>query len=120
MLGGLSLIVGAIGIGNITLVSVMERIGEIGLRRSIGATRWHVAAQFLVESTSLGVIGGILGASLGILTVVAVSAYQVWTPVLDPAVPFLAPVIGGGIGLISGTYPALRAAHLEPVEAFRN
>jgi macrolide transport system ATP-binding/permease protein len=120
MLGGLSLIVGAIGIGNITLVSVMERIGEIGLRRSIGATRGHVAAQFLVESTSLGVIGGILGASLGILIVVAVSAYQVWTPVLDPAAPFLAPLIGGAIGLLSGTYPALRAAHLEPVEAFRN
>jgi macrolide transport system ATP-binding/permease protein len=120
MLGGLSLIVGAIGIGNITLVSVMERIGEIGLRRSIGATRAHIAAQFLLESTSLGVIGGVIGASLGILTVVAVSAYQVWTPVLDPAVPFLAPLIGGVIGLVSGTYPALRAAHLEPVEAFRN
>jgi macrolide transport system ATP-binding/permease protein len=120
MLGGLSLVVGAIGIGNITLVSVIERIGEIGLRRSIGATRRHIAAQFLLESTSLGVIGGILGASLGILIVVAVSAYQVWTPVLDPAVPFLAPVIGGAIGLVSGTYPALRAAHLEPIEAFRN
>ncbi len=120
MLGGLSLVVGAIGIGNITLVSVIERIGEIGLRRSIGATRGHIAAQFLLESTSLGVIGGILGASLGVLIVVAVSAYQVWTPVLDPAVPFLAPLIGGAIGLVSGTYPALRAAHLEPVEAFRN
>jgi len=120
LLGSLSLIVGAIGIGNITLVSVIERIGEIGLRRSIGATRGHIAAQFLVESTSLGVIGGILGASLGILIVVAVSAYQVWTPVLDPAAPFLAPLVGGAIGLVSGTYPALRAAHLEPVEAFRN
>jgi macrolide transport system ATP-binding/permease protein len=120
MLGGLSLVVGAIGIGNITLVSVIERIGEIGLRRSIGATRGHIAAQFLLESTSLGIVGGILGASLGILIVVAVSAYQVWTPVLDPAVPFLAPLIGGAIGLVSGTYPALRAAHLEPVEAFRN
>ena len=120
MLGGLSLVVGAIGIGNITLVSVIERTGEIGLRRSIGATRAHIAAQFLLESTSLGVIGGILGASLGILTVVAVSAYQVWAPVLDPAVPFVAPLIGGAIGLVSGTYPALRAARLEPVEAFRN
>ena len=120
LLGGLSLIVGAIGIGNITLVSVIERTGEIGLRRAIGATRRHIAAQFLLESASLGVIGGILGASLGILIVVAVSAYQVWTPVLDPAAPFLAPLIGGAIGLVSGTYPALRAARLEPVEAFRH
>lgn len=120
LLGGLSLIVGAIGIGNITLVSVIERIGEIGLRRSIGATRGHIAAQFLLESTSLGVVGGILGASLGVLIVVAVSAYQLWTPVLDPLAPMFAPLIGGAIGLVSGTYPALRAARLEPVEAFRN
>ena len=119
LLGGLSLIVGAIGIGNITLVSVIERTGEIGLRRAIGATRWHIAVQFLLESTSLGVIGGILGASVGILVVVAVAAYQVWTPVLDPVAPFLAPLVGGAIGLVSGTYPAVRAALLEPVEAFR-
>lgn len=119
LLGGLSLIVGAIGIGNITLVSVLERTGEIGLRRAIGANRGHIAAQFLLESTSMGVIGGILGAGLGLLIVVAVSAYQVWTPVLDPEAPFLAPIVGGTIGLLSGTYPALRAARLEPVEAFR-
>lgn len=119
LLGGLSLIVGAIGIGNVTLVSVIERTGEIGLRRAIGATRGHIAAQFLVESSAMGVIGGILGASLGLLVVVAVSAYQVWTPILDPAAPFLTPLIGGLIGLVSGTYPALRAASLEPVEAFR-
>ena len=120
LLGGLSLVVGAIGIGNIMLVSVIERTGEIGLRRAIGATRTHIASQFLLESASLGIIGGILGASLGILTVVAVSVYQVWTPVLDPAAPFLAPLIGGVIGLVSGTYPALRAAGLEPVEALRS
>ncbi|MBU0499105.1 MAG: ATP-binding cassette domain-containing protein [Gammaproteobacteria bacterium] len=120
LLGGLSLIVGAIGIGNITLVSVMERRGEIGLRRAIGATRAHIAIQFLLESATMGVIGGIIGASLGILIVVAVSAVLVWTPVLDPAAPFLTPLIGGTIGLLSGTYPALRAARLEPVEAFRN
>jgi macrolide transport system ATP-binding/permease protein len=120
LLGGLSLAVGAIGIANITLVSVMERTGEIGLRRAIGATRGHIAAQFLLESGSMGVIGGIVGASLGVLVVVTVSASQVWTPVLDPAAPFLAPLMGGAIGLVSGTYPALRAARLEPVEALRN
>ena len=120
LLGGLSLVVGAIGIANITLVSVMERTAEIGLRRAIGATRRHIAVQFLFESGLMGVIGGILGASLGVIVVVAVSAHQGWTPVLDPAAPFLAPLIGFAIGLLSGTYPAVRAARLEPVEAFRH
>ncbi len=120
LLGGLSLIVGALGIANITLVGVMERTGEIGLRRAIGATRKHIAAQFLIESASMGVIGGIIGASIGVLIVIGVSAHQIWTPVLDPAAPFLAPLVGGVIGLLSGIYPALRAARLEPAEAFRH
>jgi ABC-type antimicrobial peptide transport system permease subunit len=120
LLGGLSLVVGAIGIANITLVGVMERTQEIGLRRAIGATRRHIAAQFLFESGSMGVIGGVIGASFGVLVVVAVCAYQTWTPVLDPSAPLLAPLVGGLIGLVSGSYPALRAANLEPVDAIRN
>lgn len=119
MLGGVSLLVGAIGIANVTLVSVMERIGEIGLRRAMGATRRHIATQFLLESATMGVVGGVLGASAGMLVVVGVAAYQTWTPVIDPVIPLLAPVVGGLTGLVAGLYPALRAAGLEPVEALR-
>jgi macrolide transport system ATP-binding/permease protein len=119
LLGGLSLVVGALGIANITLVGVMERTAEIALRRAIGATRFHIAAQFLFESASMGFIGGIIGASLGVFVVVGVAAYNVWSPVLDPMAPLLAPVVGGAIGLLSGLYPASRAAKLEPAEAFR-
>ncbi|MBA2324848.1 MAG: ABC transporter permease [Pseudonocardiales bacterium] len=120
MLGAVSLLVGAIGIANVTLVSVMERVGEIGLRRALGATRRHIALQFLLESAAMGVLGGILGASVGLLVVVGVSFVQTWTPVINLFVPLLSPAVGGVIGLLAGLYPALRAARLEPVEALRS
>lgn len=119
LLGAVSLLVGAIGIANVTLVSVMERTGEIGLRRALGATRTQIATQFLMESGMLGLLGGIVGASVGILVVVGVAFVQHWTPVLDAWLPPAAPVVGAVVGLMSGLYPALRAASLEPVDALR-
>lgn len=120
LLGGVALLVGAIGIANVTLVSVLERTGEIGLRRALGATKRHIATQFLIESGVMGFIGGVMGASLGTLAVIAVSAVQTWSPVLDPVVPFAAPMIGAVVGLLAGAYPSIRAARLEPVESLRS
>ncbi len=120
VLGGVALLVGAIGIANVTLVSVLERVGEIGLRRSVGATRRHIAAQFLTESAAMGFVGGVIGASLGVLAIVVVSAARQWTPVLDPWVPFAAPFVGAVTGLVAGLYPSWRAASLEPVDALRS
>ena len=120
LLGVVSLAVGAIGIANVTLVTVMERTGEIGLRRAIGAQRRHIAIQFLGESAAMGLVGGIVGSSIGVVAVVGVSAARDWTPVLEPWLPLAAPLAGAAVGLVAGLYPALRAARLEPVEALRS
>ncbi len=120
VLGGVSLLVGAIGIANVTLVSVLDRTGEIGLRRALGAGRLHVATQFLFESAALGAFAGLLGTSFGILTIVAVSANREWTPVLDAWLPFAAPALGAVVGLIAGSYPAWKASATEPIAALRS
>ncbi|MEM9464512.1 MAG: ABC transporter permease [Actinomycetota bacterium] len=119
LLGGISLLVGAIGIANVTLVSVLERTSEIGLRRSLGATKTHVATLFLTESAILGFIAGVVGTSIGVLTVVGVSAVNSWEPVLQPWLPFTTPLLGLLIGVVSGAYPAWRAAAIEPIAALR-
>jgi len=119
VLGGISLLVGAIGIANTTLVSVIERTSEIGLRRALGATQRHIASQFMFESAALGALGGLIGASVGVLVIVGVSANRQWTPILDEWIPLAAPVAGSIVGLLAGLYPALKAARIEPITALR-
>jgi len=119
VLAGIALVVGAIGIANTTLVAVLERAAEIGLRRALGARPRHIGAQFLAESTALGLFGGLIGASLGIAATLAVTVYHSWTALLDPRIVLAAPFAGAVIGLLAGLYPALRASTLEPADALR-
>jgi putative ABC transport system permease protein len=98
IVGAVSLLAGGLGIANVTLLSVTERTGEIGLRRALGATRRQIASQFTVESIVIGVLGGLIGAALGVIAVV---------------------VVGALVGWISGWYPARRASLIEPITALR-
>jgi putative ABC transport system permease protein len=116
----ISLLIGAVGIANTTLVAVLERTGEIGLRRAVGARPRHIAAQFLAESTTLGTLGGLTGTCTGVAVVVIFAAARNWTAVLNPAYTLPAPLIGSVVGLLAGVYPALRAAHTSPLAALRH
>ncbi|MDJ0350120.1 ABC transporter permease [Cryobacterium sp. PH29-G1] len=118
-LGILALLAGGLGIANVTLLSVMERVGEIGLRRALGATKRDIARQFIVESAVIGLLGGLIGSALGVFAVVVVSLLQGWTPILDPIVAIGAALVGTLVGLAAGAYPAVRASNIEPITALR-
>jgi putative ABC transport system permease protein len=126
-LGGIaaiSLLVGGIGIMNIMLVSVTERTREIGLRKALGARRRDILIQFLTESATLSVFGGLIGIALGaglafLVGKIAAATGNAFTPVVSLDSVLLATLFSAAVGLFFGIYPASRAAGLEPVEALR-
>ncbi len=119
-IAGISLLVGGIGVMNIMLVSVTERIREIGLRKALGATPRAIRRQFLVEASVLGLIGGVLGAGLGLLGAWILPHFISDPIAISPVATAGAIVVAVGIGVLFGVYPASRAAKLPPIDALRS
>ncbi len=115
----ISLLVGGIGIMNIMLAIVVERIREIGIRRAIGARRFDIFMQFLSEALTMSVLGGILGCMLGIGMCPVATAWTGWPAIINLRAILLSFAVSFSVGVIFGTAPALHAARLDPVEALR-
>ena len=114
-----SLLVGGIGIMNIMLVSVTERTREIGVRKALGATRWNILIQFVVEAVVMCLAGGLLGIVLGSLGAMLLSRLAHWNTLISPAAIVMAFCFSAAVGLFFGIWPARRAATLDPIEALR-
>jgi putative ABC transport system permease protein len=118
-IAGISLLVGGIGIMNIMLATVLERTREIGVRRAVGARRADIRSQFVVESFSISLLGGLAGVVLGVAIAKVVAFYAGWPTVVTLGSIFLSTGVSIAVGLVSGIYPAVRAANLDPIEALR-
>ena len=118
-LGGIALLVGGIGIMNMMLVSVHERIREIGIRKSVGATPWAVQVQFLLEAVVLSTLGGVVGVLAGIAAIQLVGSIAGWQTLISVPSLLLAFVVAVCVGLFFGYFPARRAARLDPITALR-
>ncbi|HUL49256.1 MAG TPA: ABC transporter permease [Gemmatimonadales bacterium] len=118
-IAAVSLVVGGIGIMNIMLVSVTERTREIGVRKALGATRFNIMFQFLVEALVLCLVGGIIGVVLGSGGAMIISSIAHWNTLISPLAIFLAFVFSAAVGLFFGIWPARRAAGLDPIVALR-
>jgi len=119
-IAGVSLVVGGIGIMNIMLVTVTERTREIGIRKALGATRGNILLQFLVESTTLCLIGGILGIALGATAASLLAKFAGWQTVVTSGSAAAAFTFSACIGILFGIWPARRAARLDPIDALRH
>jgi putative ABC transport system permease protein len=122
LLGGIatvSLLVGGIGIMNIMLVSVTERTREIGIRKALGATRFNILFQFLIESLVVCSAGGIAGVLVGVGAALALAHFAGWNTAVGIGPIVLAFAFSAAVGIFFGIYPARRASRLDPIEALR-
>jgi len=118
-IASISLLIGGVGIMNIMLVTVSERVREIGIRRALGARRRDIVEQFLIETTVISALGGLIGVVIGVAVPAVLSYYSGLPVVIRPWSPIIAFAIAVSIGVIFGVYPARRAAMLDPVDALR-
>ena len=118
-MGILASIVGGVGIANVMSISVIQRSAEIGIRRALGHTRSIIASQFLLESLFIGLLGGICGVLLGIVSIFLGATIAGWVFVLAPWLPPAGILLAMVISVIAGLYPSVRAAKLEPLETLR-
>ncbi|MFB7341593.1 ABC transporter permease [Streptomyces hydrogenans] len=119
-LAGVALLVGGVGIANTMVVGVMERRGEIGLRRALGARGGQIAAQFLLEAVLMGFIGGVAGLAVGGLTVYGYALAQGWPAAIPSSAVGGGPVVSVLVAAVAGIYPAMRAATASPTDALRS
>jgi len=119
-LAAVALLVGVLGAANTTTTGVLQRTAEIGVRRSLGASRAAIMLQFLGESCVVGLVGGVVGVSVGTLAVALMAASWQLSPTMDLRLALAGPGIGLAAGLLAGAYPALRASRVEPVVALRS
>lgn len=118
-IASISLLVGGIGIMNIMLATVTQRTREIGVRRCVGATRWDIIRQFMLEALVITCAGGLIGVGLGIAGARAISVYANWSTVVSVQAVIVAFGVSAVVGIVFGLYPAARAAAVDPIEALR-